>query len=103
MNLQDSNNYLWRSAEGRVCRFERRKNYFMECRRCVKRGCEYCGRAVGKQGGFVWYFDGTKISGTGSSQTIKARDYAPGTHILSVIVTKNSAFYSKSAVFKITE
>jgi len=52
---------------------------------------------------FEWYLDGAKISGTGSSQTIKARDYAPGTHILSVIVTKNSASYSKSAVFKITE
>jgi len=54
---------------------------------------------------FVWYLDGAKISGTGSSQTIKARDYALGTHILSVIVSRSGTnySYSKSVIFKIEE
>jgi uncharacterized repeat protein (TIGR02543 family) len=48
-----------------------------------------------------WLVDGT-LKGTGTSVTIDAADYRPGSHHLSLLVTKNNVTWSKDIVFTVT-
>jgi uncharacterized repeat protein (TIGR02543 family) len=54
---------------------------------------------------FAWYVDGVRIVGTDSSITISAQNYALGTHILAVDVTKDAGSgaesYSKTVKFTV--
>ena len=53
---------------------------------------------------FEWFMDGVKLQGeTSYSITIPARNYVPGTHTLTVVLTGNNEQYSKTLIFKITQ
>jgi uncharacterized repeat protein (TIGR02543 family) len=52
---------------------------------------------------YTWFVDGTPISGTTSMITLYARNYALGSHTVSVRVVKDGMPYSKSLSFTIGE
>jgi len=49
---------------------------------------------------YQWYVDGA-LKGSGNTFELKARDYSPTTHNLSLRVTKNGVSYSKTISFKV--
>jgi len=53
---------------------------------------------------FKWYMDGGEVSiGAAAAITIKAQNYALGTHTLTVKVTKGGASYTKTVWFTVVE
>jgi predicted small secreted protein len=52
----------------------------------------------------AWYVDGNRVPDTATNTlSFTARDYAPGTHVVTVKVSKESEAYTKTATFRIEE
>ena len=50
---------------------------------------------------YAWFVDGKQITGSGNSIRIRARDYSPTTHTLTIRVTKNGVPYTKTLHFTV--